>query len=406
MEGEQKLRVAIECRIPDPRQGIGTVVLSLARTLSTIACEDQEYTFLVSEDLQEWLRPHVFGPCKLVVRAKPSSAQWKDALRRLTLLRSLGRKLRGRRIAVPVSDGYVEENGFDVLHFPTQVAYLSSVPSIYQPWDLQHVHYPGHFKAEDLRLRDVLYRAFCNQAAAVCVTSEWTRQDLVRQYGLDPDKIVVIRWGSIFEETGTPSGADVEAISARLKLPKSYLFYPAATWPHKNHMLILQAMHNLAKKDRMVDLCLTGARTGAYEVLMQKAKELGVEQSVHHSGFVSSQELRVIYAKAEAMVFPSRFEGFGLPLMEAFHSGTPVLCSSATVLPETGEDGAAYFDADSPLELANLIERILDEPAFRDKLKERGSLVLQHSTMLDTVRGLQRLYREVGSVTARNEAQP
>lgn len=406
MERRQKLRVAIECRILDPNQGIGTVILSLARTLSMTECEDQEYTFLVSEDLQEWLRPHVFGPCSLVVRGKPSITGWKDSLRNIALLRSLVRRFRGAHVTVPVSDGYVEENGFDVLHFPTQVAYRSSVLSIYQPWDLQHVHYPAFFKPEDFRMREVLYRAFCNQAAVVCVTSEWTRQDLVQQYGLDPGKIAVIRWGSPFEEVDAPSHAEINAIGVRLKLPRQFFFYPAATWPHKNHTLILQAMHHLANKGRMVELCLTGAKTDVYGLLLQQAKEFGLEQFVHHLGFVSPQELRVMYSLAEAMVFPSKFEGFGLPLMEAFYSGTPVLCSSATVLPETGEDGAAYFDADAPVELADLMERILDEPGFREGLKERGRAVLQHSTMLNTVQGLQHLYREVGSGTAPNRTQP
>ena len=100
------------------------------------------------------------------------------------------------------------------------------------------------------------------------------------------------------------------------------------------------------------------------------------------------------------MVFPSRFEGYGLPILEAFQTGTPVLCSRATVLPETGEDGAAYFEPDSADQLADLMERILKEPEFGRHLVERGSAVLARSTMEKTVRGLQQIYQRVGASMA------
>ena len=396
MPDRPKLRVAIECRIGDVRQGIGTTLISLARSLSALESGDQEYSFLVSDELAEWLAPHVFGASRLVVRSTLSGPRWKRLLRELGPVRRVSRWLRSSRLTVPVSDGFLEEQGFDLIHFPTQVAYRTSVPSIYQPWDLQHVHHPEFFSTWDVALREMYYRAFCEQAACVCVSSEWTRNDLIQCYGLDAAKIAVIRWGSMFAQGESPTPATVAETASRLNLPGRYLFYPAATWPHKNHRVLLHALHALRTKHGLqVALCLTGAQGSEHDALRKLGRELNVDGLVHELGFVSAEVLRWIYTGGAAMVFPSRFEGYGLPILEAFQMGTPVLCSRATVLPETAEDGAAYFDADSADELAELMAQVLDEPEFGRRLVERGSAVLGRSTMESTARGFQELYRHV-----------
>ncbi len=401
MPDRPKLRVAIECRIGDVRQGIGTTLISLARSLSELGSADQEYSFFVSDDLAEWLAPHVFGASRLVVRSTLSGPLWKRSLRELGPVRRVSRWLRGNRLTIPISDGFLEDQGFHVVHFPTQVAYRTSVPSIYQPWDLQHVHHPEFFSTWDVALRETYYRAYCEQAACVCVSSEWTRNDLIQCYGLHAEKITVIRWGSMFAQAESPMPATVAETASRLNLPPHYFFYPAATWPHKNHRLLLYALHALkTKRGVQVALCLTGAKGSEHDALIQLGRELGVDGLVRELGFVSAEDLRCIYTGAAAMVFPSRFEGYGLPILEAFQTGTPVLCSRSTVLPETAEDGAAYFDADSADELAELMARILDEPEFGRHLVERGSAVLARSTMENTVRSLQQIYRRVGDSAA------
>jgi hypothetical protein len=172
----RKLRVAIDCRIGDPQQGIGTALLALAKALSDSETTDQEYTFIVGNEMVSWLAPYVYGPCKLQGVSKPTRVAAKSAfftvkaaLGRVAPLRFIWHKLRGERAQVPVSDGYVESGKFDIVHFPTQKAYLTELPSIYQPWDLQHLHYPRYFLKTEFAKREREYRAFCNQASYVCV---------------------------------------------------------------------------------------------------------------------------------------------------------------------------------------------------------------------------------------------
>jgi glycosyltransferase involved in cell wall biosynthesis len=407
MAGNKKLRVALDCRGVNPEQGIGTAVLALANALSSFVGNDQEYTFIVPEELYEWLKPYVFGPCRLLSIRGSNFSRLKKSLRPIAPLRSLWNMMHRRMLPVPVSSGVVESYSFDLVHFPTQSAYLTSVPSIYQPWDLQHLHYPQFFSSSEFAVRERWYRAFCSQARFVCVQTEWSKRDVIDKFGIQPDKVVVIRWGSVFEAYAAPSEKVRQNTVEKFHLPRQFFFYPAVTWAHKNHEIIIRALHLLkSQHGRTVDAYFTGASTKFRAKLHQMARELGVVEQLHYLGFVTVEDLQSIFASATAMVFPSRFEGFGLPLLEAFHAHVPVLSAHATVLPEVAQDGAAYFSTDSPAELAALMLRCLDNCDFRQSLIHKGSEVLRTFSMGDTAAKFQALYartvlssRESGSMS-------
>jgi glycosyltransferase involved in cell wall biosynthesis len=388
-----KLRIALDCRSLDPQQGIGTAVLALANALSESECTEQEYTFMIQDELQDWLRPHIFGPCRFRCVPAPKLSGLKKSLRAIPFLHSAWAKLRSGILPVPISSGDIESQQFDLVHFPTQAAYRTHLPSIYQPWDLQHLHYPQFFSQTEFALRERWYRAYCAQAAFVCVQTEWSRRDVLAKYELSPDRVVVIRWGSVFDSYAPPTLQSVRDTIAKYHLPEQFFFYPAITWPHKNHECIIRALHLLKREHaRTPDVYFTGASTEFRAKLNTIARELGVSEQLHHLGFVTPEELQSVFASATAMIFASKFEGFGLPILEAFHARLPVLSSNATVLPEVAQDGAAYFDPDSSRELATLMARSLDDPDFRQALIEKGSKVLVSFSMKDTAKGFQALY--------------
>jgi len=395
MPGNSKLRVALDCRNLIAQQGIGTAVLALANALSASDTADQEYTFIVPEELKEWLRPHISGPCRLVCIPASRLSRLKKSLRAIAPLRSVWIGMRSRMLPVPTSSGYVESQAFDLVHFPTQDAYLTSLSSIYQPWDLQHLHYPQFFSKTEFALRERWYRAYCAQATFVCVQTEWSKRDVIEKYGISSDKVVVIRWGSVFDAYADPSPQAKQDAVAKYRLPRQFFFYPAATWPHKNHENIIRALRLLKKQQcRTPDVYFTGTSTTFRAQLDDIARELGVLDQLHYLGFVTPEELQSIFASATAMVFPSKFEGFGLPILEAFHARLPVLSSNATVIPEVAGDGAGYFDPDSPTELAALMVRALDDPDFRESLIQKGSKVLKRFSMRDTAAKFQALYAQ------------
>lgn len=393
MHMDRKLRIAIDCRIGDPNQGIGAAVLVLASALSDSVRTDQEYTFVIREGMQNWLAPYIYGPCSLAVIPSSASSRLKKTLQRIAPLRFMWRKLRERMDRVPVSDGYVESMGFDVVHFPTQSGYLTNLPYIYQPWDLQHVHYPQFFSKSIFAQRERNYRALCDGASFVCVQAQWTKRDVMEHYGIPEDRMVVVPWGSVFHAYKAPSDAVKTATAQKYGLPDQFFFYPAITWRHKNHELILRALHLLKSKYKSTPhVFFTGASTEYRATLEKLAKELQVSEQIHFLGFLNPEELQVIFRAATAMVFASKFEGFGLPILEAFHAELPVLSSKATTLPEIAQDGALYFDPNSPEELALLMQNMLIEPEVRQDLIRRGKNVLSKYSIHDTAASFQALY--------------
>ncbi len=395
------LRIAIDCRIANSQQGVGTAVLALAKALSDSEILDQEYTFIVREDMLDWLAPYIYGPCRLqgipLPKTSPPSvvSRLKAAVGRITPLRHLWHKLHGRNDRIPVSDGYVEAQQFDVVHFPTQTAYLTDVPSIYQPWDLQHLHYPEFFSKEIFSEREREYRAFCNQARYVCVQTEWTKRDIIEQYRLPESKVVVIPWGSVLEAYETPAEEATRATIEKYSFPERFFFYPAVTWPHKNHIVILRALHILKTDSGVTShVYFSGRSTSQRPMLDQIAQDLGISEQVHYLGFLTPEELQIVFRRATAMIFASKFEGFGLPILEAFDAGLPVLSSRASTLPEVAGDGALYFGPDSPEELASLMSLILNAPEVRRDLTRKGALVLSQHSIDKTAAGFRELYKK------------
>ena len=350
-----------------------------------------------------WLVPYIHGPCKLEVIPVPRLSAMKAALRLVAPIRFTWQRLHAAMARVPISDGYVESNQFDVVHFPTQAAYLTNLPTIYQPWDLQHLHYPQFFSKAEFILREKRYRAFCGQASFVCVQTNWTKQDVIQQYGIAEDNIVVVPWGSVLDAYQDPTVEEIRATTETYALPSEFFFYPAVTWPHKNHEAILRALQILKRERGIVPhVVFTGTSTGYRSSLDQLSREFGISEQLHFLGFVTPKELQAIFRTAIAMIFPSKFEGFGLPILEAFHAQLPVLCSNATTLPEVARDGARYFDPDSPTELSALMWEILESPELREQMIQKGNQVLTGFSIKDTAGQFQALYARTAALSLEN----
>ena len=399
----RKARIAIDLRIHNPRQGIGTFGLALAHGLSGLPGTDQEYLCITYEHSAEWLRPHVFGACSLVLvpdpppGPPPSAAQRiKSAVRALPVVGPLWDRIRPQHTNLPASDGTVERLNCDLLHFPTQAAYTSTLPTIYQPWDLQHRHLPELFTADEVLKRDRRYQGFSELAAAVCVATEWGKQDLVEQFGLAPSKIEVIRCSTPLAAYDQASAAEMLSIGEKFCLPDRFLLYPAVTWPHKNHENLLRGLAKLRdRQGTVIDIFFTGAATPLGPGLERLAKELGLEKTAHFLGFVEPKELQTLYHRALALVFPSRFEGLGLPVLEAFLCGLPVVCSNFPVLEEVAGDAALFFDPGSPDDIASALHRLIESAELRAGLIGRGHLAVQRYSAEAAARDFADLYARI-----------
>jgi len=157
--------------------------------------------------------------------------KWSGALRNFPgakAVRNVLRPIISQRLAtslpLPRSDGFVEQSGFDLIHFPTQSAFLTSVPSIYQPWDLQHLHLPQYFTPEVIRSRENSYRAYCAQASMVAVTSKWQKRDVMEKYGLTAEKVQVVPGAPVISAYPVPTEYDLRDARAKFALPKAFIF--------------------------------------------------------------------------------------------------------------------------------------------------------------------------------------
>ena len=260
------------------------------------------------------------------------------------------------------------------MHFTYQNGFVTPVPSIYHPHDLQHVHLPDFFDRYEIRRRELWYKTLCDQAAMVAVASSAVQKDVMHQYGLTADKVRVVPLAPVVGEYGEPSRADLNRTVTRFGLPPAFILYPAQTWPHKNHISLLEAVAQLReRRGLVVPLICTGTKNWFYPTIERRIAELGLTDQARFLGFVSSAEMRDIYRLARAVVVPTLFEAASGPLWDAFLSRTPAACSSVTSLPDQAGDAALVFDPRRPDQIADAIARLWTDDALRAQLVDRGA---------------------------------
>lgn len=287
------------------------------------------------------------------------------------LLRSLARKV----LRVDMVQVEIDRLGLDLLHNPFTSVRCSKykTPLIVTFHDIQHHYYPEFFKAKDVRGRDMVYRKAAFEANKIIADSHHTKQTLVESYKVPRDHINVVHLGVGSEYREIEDQTFLALERNNLGLTKPFLYYPAATWLHKNHINLLRAFAILKNNHHFDgDLVLTGVATSARDSLMSNIAELGLQGSIHILGYLPYEKLPVIYNLATMMVFPSLFEGFGFPVLEAMACGCPVVCSNVTSLPEVAGDAAGYFNPTSPEEIAACINKLWSDDDALLLMREAG----------------------------------
>lgn len=417
------MRVVIDARIPDGLYGgVQQWVLGLASGLSRLPPADDEYLFLVGRGSEEWLAPYLSGPCRILrPRLRGRDRPHRGRLRRT--VRRVVRPIRSaftspppswspaarKHISLPpfltATDGTVEDAKADVVHFPYQAGFLTAVPSLFQPHDLQHLHLPEFFSGEQRARREATYRAYCEQARLVVTPSRWVKADVATQYGINPDRIAVVNEPPVTDVYVEPTRTEIESISARLGLPERFIVYPAQTWPHKNHARLFEALRQLYDGGLTVPLVCTGHVNEMGAALLALAADLGIANGVRFLGYIAPVELKVVYERATALVFPSLYEGWGLPVVEAFKAGLPVACSNVTSLPEVVDGAALLFDPTDPRAIAAAIRRLWQDEALAEDLVRRGRAVAARLDWQRTALIMRAHYRQVAGLRLSDEDQ-
>ena len=285
-------------------------------------------------------------------------------------------------------------NKSDVLHMTTYIAPpLSIIPFVVTVHDLSYLVYPGAFSRRVRTMLTTLVPMSIRRAARVIAVSEHTKRDVIRFYGLAPEKIAVtpLAPGPAFAEIDR---AGAEPLPPRVKEP--FLLAVGNLEPRKNLDRLLDAFFVIARQGFDGQLVLVGKGSGA-ESIATRARQHGLESRVVLSGFVSERELVVLYNRAKLFVYPSLYEGFGLPPIEAMACGCPVVASNTSVMPETLGDAAILVDPESVGDIAHAMAAVLETDDLARTLKQKGVARARSFTWHETAARTRSVYADVAS---------
>jgi glycosyltransferase involved in cell wall biosynthesis len=261
--------------------------------------------------------------------------------------------------------------GVDLVHSMASTAPLwGPFRRVVTVHDLIYARFPeAHAGIRDRGMK-VLVPWAARRSNRVLVDSRSTRNDLVELPGVRADRIDVVPLGlgTVRREAPLPE----REVRARFDLgERRVVLSLSAKRPHKNLLALIGALAGLSCEDRPV-LVLPGYPTAHERELRERVRALDIEGDVRFPAWVSAAELEGLWAIAQAFVFPSLYEGFGLPVLEAMARGVPVACSNASSLPEVAGDAALLFDPHDVVAIASVLQRLLDEPALAGSLRARG----------------------------------
>ncbi len=270
--------------------------------------------------------------------------------------------------------------------------YRPGLPTVLTCYDLLPLFYPQYYGALQRLIYWLAHLLATRAAAIVLAISEATRADLIRHLHLDPRKIVVTLLAA---DPGfqPQSSAAIAAISQKYALPQHYVLYVGSNKPHKNLVRLVKAFGEARVPSAA--LVIAGQWDARYPEAKQAAAQAGWQDRVKFLGPVAEADLPAMYAGARLFVFPSLYEGFGLPVLEAMACGTPVICSNTSSLPEVIGDARHSFDPLNTAAMATAIQEVLSAPAMLEELSHQGIRRAAQFSWAQTAQRTAAVYQEV-----------
>ncbi len=267
----------------------------------------------------------------------------------------------------------MRRDGAQLIHGPANALPLLrfGLPGVVTIHDLAIYDHPEWFPAGQWFATTVVVPQSARRARVIVCPSEATKRAAVRLFGVDPERCRVIPHG-VETEFALPASASVRAeVTARYALPDRYLLQLGTVQPRKNYVTSLRALARIPLGKRM-PLIVAGAFGWNYDSVVDTVRELDLRGWVRFVGYAGMPDLPALYQMADAVLFPSLDEGFGLPLLEAFAAGTPVVASNAGAIPEVAGDAALLSAPEDAQELADNLLRLLTDGQLRERQVASG----------------------------------
>lgn len=365
--------------------GIGRYTRNLIRALAQLDTENQYILFVAGG----WGEGDGLGPWpdSFQVRAIPLSDRW---------VHILWQRL---RLPVPVQ---AITGALDLFHSPDFVLPPTGrTPSILTVHDLSFLRVPQFFVPG---FREYLERAVSravDRAACILADSESTRVDLMQLMAVEPERVTVLYPGVEPRFRPVKEADMLAAVRARYDLPGRFILGLSTVQPRKNFDGLIEAFRRLLARSadgpEIADLHLViaGGKGWMYEDTLALVKRAGLEGRVHFPGFVAEADLPALYCLAGAFAFPSWYEGFGLPVLEAMACGTPVVAADNSSLPEVVGEAGLLVDAGDPDALSEALGRLLRDEALQGRLFRAGLDQARRFTWEEAAQQLLHVYKSL-----------
>ena len=279
-----------------------------------------------------------------------------------------------RRIVWEQSALAAASRELDLLHGLAFAAPLAAAcPTIVTVHDLSFLRFPEAFRRTNRTYLSLFTRLSVRRATRVIAGSESTRKDVIAFFGAPPERVVTVPYG-VSEDYQPASPEDVDVFRRRRGLPERFILFLGTLEPRKNIGRLIEAYGVLRRRQDadVPKLVIAGGKGWFYETLFTQVADLNLIDDVIFPGYVPADEVPWWYRAAEMFVYPSRFEGFGLPVLEAMACGVPTITSNASSLPEVAGDAALLVHPDDTEALVNAMDRLLIDDDLVAVLREAG----------------------------------
>lgn len=281
-------------------------------------------------------------------------------------------------VRVPIALAFeLRRRPVDVIHVQYTAPPFCSMPIVTTIHDLAFEHFPETFTRRGKTQLRLTVRRTARRAAHVLTVSEFSRQDIIKTYRMPPEKITVAHNGCEALFTPPPSSTaidEAETIKKKFGITGDYLLAVGSLQPRKNLIRLLRAYARLRSqyKDFQPQLVLVGRRLWLYQEILREIRQQGFARDVIVTDYIDDRDLPGLYRSALALVYPSIFEGFGLPPLEAMACGTPVITSNTSSLPEVVGDAALLIDPYSEDSILQALLKIVGDEQLRSRLSAAG----------------------------------
>lgn len=248
----------------------------------------------------------------------------------------------------------------------------TKTPQILAVHDLAYIHYPNFLPSRHLWFYKIYQKKFLQKATQIVTVSKYSKQDIVQQFKIEEQKISIIS-NAAREQFVPINFEDKEYAKRHYAQGCEYFLFVGGIHPRKNLMQLLKAFSIFKKRQlSSMKLVIAGKLAWKYQDILEKLKTYKYKEEVILLDYIPERELAKVTAAAYALIYPSYFEGFGVPIIEAMQCGVPIACSNTSSMPEVAADAALYFNPNNEAEIAEQMMLLYKNEQLRSNLIEKG----------------------------------